>query len=69
MSYPNIKFNFNANNVLGMLVAGGILFMFVHLVNPVKDVYNTTAMGLIGVVLLFMGVALWLFKLYLDHGR
>lgn len=69
MSYPNVKFNFNANNVLGMLVAGGILFMFVHLVNPVKDVYNTAAMGLIGVVLLFMGVGLWLFKLYLDHGR
>ena len=67
MSYPDVRFNFNANTVLGMLVAGGILFMFVHLANPVKDVYDTTAMGAIGVILLFMGVGLWVFKLYVDH--
>lgn len=60
MVSPKSIFNFHADDVPKIVTLLGGLMLFSHLLNPLKDTYDTLAMGIIGVILLFIGIFLWI---------
>lgn len=60
MSNPKSIFYFKADDVPKIVTLLGGLMLITHLVNPIKDTFNTLAMGIIGVILLFIGIFLWI---------
>ena len=61
MCSPKSSFNFSADTVPKIVTLLGGLMLLSHLLNPIKDIYDTIVMGIIGVILLFLGIILWLF--------
>jgi hypothetical protein len=57
--YPKSSFSFIADTVPKIVTLLGGLLLVIHLINQIKDTYNTIVMGIIGVILLFIGIFLW----------